>query len=224
MRQQHDAHAPSRSAGATVALLLLLAGCSDRGTADPSPSPTASASATEGEGPIADRSHKITVWVTAEASGAAAFRWQGRQTMEVTRIGGDGKPLNVLGIGFTEPQIIPDNRAFRFRWAFDLIRTYADTPGTFTIDVTPAQPPERAISQALLIWLKVKDPAKDIARTMDEVEFLKEFTRALEPCTVQIGEGERSGSLDCPKLSTADGEVAGLRVTWGPAQTEQPTP
>lgn len=201
-----------RRAGALLVLLVLVAGCGGNGSgeAEPEESPSPSESASESG---VDQSRKFQAKVHAEGTGAAEFTWDGQQEIVLTRVGGPDIDVNLLSAGFTMPQVLDSDRAFRFRWAFDLLNAYEDKPATFEItgDAVNAQGLK---SSAFLIWMKVKDPSKDVVFDMAEVDFLKEFKELKEPCTVEVGENESTGTLRCPALAAKDGEVAGLTVTW----------
>lgn len=207
-----------RAMGVAVAMGLLLAGCGG-GKPAVTPSPTVSEDASPAKSDV-DKSRKFVARVTAVGTGAAAFTWEGEQEIILTRVGKQGLDVNLLSAGFAIPEVVDNDRSLRFRWAFDLLNAYADEPGTFTIDGAP-QGQQGLRSSAFLIFMKVKDPSKDEVFDMKEVEFLKEFNVMKQACTVEVGEGEKTGKLTCPELATKEGESAGLTVSWeqtGPAQ------
>jgi hypothetical protein len=211
----------SLRAGAVGLLLAaLLAGCSG-GQADPpseSPSPSDEASS------IADsvnRSRTFLAKVRAQGTGAAAFTWEGEQEILLTRVGNKDIDVNLLSAGFKLPEIVTNDRSLRFRWAFDLLNAYGDEPGTFTIDGAP-EGGQGLRSSAFLIFMKVKDPSKDEVFDMKDVEFLKEFNQMKQACTVEVGEGEKTGKLVCPELATTEGESAGITVVWEQIGPDKP--
>lgn len=201
-----------RGIAAAAVLALLAAGCGGNGSGgdDPDPSESPSDGATQSE---VDQSRTFRAKVHAEGTGAAAFTWDGEQEIVLTRVGGPDIDVNLLSAGFKDPEILTSDPSLRFRWAFDLLNAYEDQPGTFEITSDPVNA-QGLKSQAFLIWLKVKDPSKEAVFDMEEVEFLKEFRELKEPCTVEIGENESTGTMSCPALATPEGEVAGITVTW----------
>lgn len=201
-----------RRVGALLALLVLLAGCGGNGSGEGEPEESASPTEAASESDV-DKSRTFRAKVHAEGTGAAAFTWDGEQEILLTRVGSPDIEVNLLSAGFKNPEKLTTDPAYRFRWAFDLLNAYRDAPGTFEItgDAVNAQGLKSA---AFLIWMKVKDPSKDAVFDMSEVDFLKEFNQVQEPCTLEVGENESTGTLRCPALATKDGEVAGLTVTW----------
>lgn len=205
-----------RAALRALCLALLAGGCSAPVVGDRGPTPPATEPATEPDGsetarnPL-DRSREFPAQVRVEGTGAAAFTWEGTQTVVLNRLGGLGLRTNLLSAGFLNPEPLPEDRSLRFRWGFDLMGVYADEPGTFTYD---GKDGPTAGSNLVFVWMKVKDPAKSAVFEEDEVEFLKYFTVLRQPCTVEVGEGERTGTLRCPEVATEDGETAGLTVAW----------
>ena len=202
-----------RVLGAAVVMALMLVGCGGGKPADP---PSETASPTEDASPAksdVDKSRKFVARVTAVGTGAAVFDWEGEQEIILTRVGKSGMDVNLLSAGFALPEIVTSDRSLRFRWAFDLLNAYADQPATFTIDGVP-EGQQGLRSSAFLIFMKVKDPSKDAVFDMKDVDFLKEFNQVKQPCTLEVGAGEKTGTLTCPELATKDGESAGLTVTW----------
>lgn len=200
-----------RLVGTLMALTALVAGCARDGGGD-EPTPSASPSE-EGTESSVDQSRTFRAKVHAEGTGASVFTWDGEQEIVLTRVGGPDIDVNLLSAGFKDPEIVTSDPTLRFRWAFDLLSGYEDKPATFQITADPVNA-QGLKNQAFLIWMKVKDPSKKAVFEMEEVEFLKEFREIKEPCTVVVGENESTGSLTCPALATADGEVAGITVTW----------
>lgn len=204
-----------RLAAMAMALAALAAGCG-RGGGGEEPTPTASPS--EGASDSAsdsavDRSRAFRAKVHAEGTGAAPFVWDGEQEVLLTRVGGPDIEVNLLSAGFKVPEIIDADPSLRFRWAFDLLNAYKDQPGEFDITADPVNA-QGLRSTAFLIFMKVKDPTKETVYEMEEVEFLKEFKELKEPCKLVVGENGSTGSLTCPALASAEGEVAGLTLTW----------
>lgn len=190
---------------------LMLSGCSSSPDAEPEPTDEATSESSAND---VDKSFKMLADLEVTGSGVAAFSWQGREEVQITRVGNPSIDTNLLSAGFLVP-VKTDDPQNRFRWAFDLLNAYADEPGTFTIDANPVN--EQGLkSLAFLIWLRATEANKDkdALQDMSEVEFLKEFRTILKPCTIVIGEGILSGSIDCPELATEDGEVAGMKVAW----------
>lgn len=210
MRGQGVGGPRGRLMAAAVLLTVLSSACGGGGG---DPEPDASPSGTATAPSKVDRSRNFRARVRAEGTGAAVFTWEGEQEIVLTRVGGPNIQVNLLSAGFATPEILPHDRAHRFRWAFDLLNAYEDQPGTF--DITgEALNAQGLKSQVFLIWMKVKDPSKDAVFDMAEVEFLKRFDQLQKPCTVEVGENESTGTLRCPALATVEGEVAGLTVTW----------
>ena len=200
-----------RGVVALAVLALVAVGCGGNGGGDdPSPSASPSDGAAKSE---VDRSRTFRAKVHAEGTGAAVFTWDGEQEVVLTRVGSPDIDVNLLSAGFKDPEILTSDRAFRFRWAFDLLQGYEDKPGTFEITADPVNA-QGLKNTAFLIWMKVKDPSKEVVYDMAEVDFLKTFDQLKAPCTVEIGENESTGTLSCPSLATAEGETAGLTVTW----------
>lgn len=200
-----------RALSAAVAAGLLLMGCGGE-EPEATPSPTVSEDASPA-GSDVDRSRKFVARVTALGTGAAAFTWEGEQELILTRVGKQGMDVNLLSAGFALPEKVTSDPSLRFRWAFDLLNAYGDEPGTFTMSGEP-EGQQGLRSSAFLIFMKVKDPSKDAVHDMEEVEFLKTFNVLTQPCMLDVGAGEKTGTLTCPELATKDGETAGLTVTW----------
>lgn len=200
-----------RLAAMVMGLAVLFTGCTRDGGGD-EPSPTASSSEEDPANSV-DQSRTFRAKVHAEGTGAAVFTWDGEQEIVLTRVGNSSLDVNLLSAGFKDPEIVTSDPSLRFRWAFDLLNGYEDKPGTFQI-TSEAVNAQGLKNQAFLIWMKVKDPSKEVVYEMEEVEFLKEFREIKEPCTVVVGENESTGSLTCPSLASAEGEVAGITVTW----------
>ncbi|HWH32314.1 MAG TPA: hypothetical protein VNU01_06545 [Egibacteraceae bacterium] len=214
MEKRWRGRAARVAAGALAAMLLAACGGGTAGGDDHSPTATAEETEAAANSQV-DKSRTYRAKVHAEGTGAAPFTWDGEQEVVLTRVGGPDIDVNLLSAGFAVPEIVTDDPAHRFRWAFDLLNAYEDQPGTFQITADPVNA-QGLKSKAFLIWMKVKDEHKDKEAVfeMDEVEYLKEFNQLQEPCTVEVGPNESSGTLTCTALATAEGEVAGLTVTW----------
>lgn len=195
-------------------LILALAGCRASESADGQavePIPWEPLEAKEVDGPV-DRSRDFRAMVKAEGTGAAPFRWEGEQVVSLIRVGDPELSVNIVSAQVRDPQQLTDDPAARFRWGFDLFGDYDDEPGDYTFDGSPT--PNGKRSAALLVWMRVKDGSKPAVFSMDEVEFMENFTELREPCTVTLGPLERTGALRCPAVANENGEVAGFTVSW----------
>lgn len=199
-----------RAGVAVMALLSVLASACSGRAADPPVSEAPVAADDDGD---LDRSRNFYADITVDVSGAAAFHWQGEDIIVHSRIGKHGAPVNLLSAGVRFPTPTDAGRRDRFRWAFDYVGGYRDEPGTYQFTGDPVNAQGLA-SNAFLIFLRAKDPTAEAVYDMDEVEFLKEFRETRKPCTLEVGELERTGTLDCPELATADGETVSLRASW----------
>lgn len=205
-----------RAALAALSLTLLTGACSSSDAGDPAPTsppvtePDSPDSSEAARNPM-DHSREFVGEVRVEGTGAATFTWEGTQTVILNRLGGPGLGTNFLSAGFANPEPLPQDRALRFRWGFDLMGVYGDEPATFTYDGTEGP---SVGSNVVFVWMKVKDPSKQAVFEEDEVVFLKQFTVLRRPCTLTVGQGERTGTLHCPEVATADGETAGFTVVW----------
>lgn len=196
-----------------VAAAVVMGGCSSGQEEPPSAAEsTPTVPEPEGTGAV-DRSREFPATVTVEGTGAAAFHWEGTQTINFIRVGRADLKVNLLSASVDNPERLPEDPAARFRWGFDLQKVYEDHPGVFTFD---GRTGERARSGVPFVWMRVTDSAAHKPSTFDEGElvFLKRFTVLQEPCTVDIGAGEHTGTLRCPAVATEDGETAGFTVTW----------
>lgn len=205
--------------GAAIAMVVLLVGCragsgdSEVTESPPSEEPTSQ----RVDGPV-DRSRDIRARIRAQGTGAAVFRWSGEQIVSLIRTGRKEMTVDILSLQALDPEPLPEDRAARFRWGFDLLNTYEDRAGEYTFDSEPGADGKH--SAVLFVWMRVKDASKRAVFDMDEVEFLENFTELREPCTLTVGEGERTGTLACPAVANEEGEVAGFTVSWeelGPA-------
>lgn len=158
-----------------------------------------------------DRPRDFLAEVTVEGTGAVPFRWEGHQTVHLIRVGRPGMDVNLLSASVELTEQLPEDRAARFRWGFDLFNVYADRPGTFTFDGTESAAVKSGV---LFVWMRVKDASKEAVFDESELEYLENFTQLRNPCTVEVGEGERTGALRCPEVANEDGEVAGFEVRW----------
>ena len=218
-----------RTAATMTLLVTLTSGCARDAGGDPAPSPAASASEPGDALPLAevtapgplDRSRDVPAEVTVTVTGEQAFTWHGEHIITLTRVGYPGMGSNLLSLGFLDFLPVPDQRQLRFRWAFDLLRAYQDTPGTFTL--TNDALDDRGFKDlAFLILLTLRDSAADSDTfTVDDILAEDHYGLIVQPCTLTIGEAEATGSLECPDLATMDGaRHLAMTVTWrqtGPA-------
>ena len=219
-----------RGAGIVWGFAALLAGgCSplEDGLDAPLPETATAEATTPAAGDAAtrqaDRSREFTGRVRVQGTGAAPFEWEGTQTVILNRVGYPGISVNLLSAGFQFPEPLPEDRALRFRWGFDLKGVYDDRPGVFTFDGVSSP---SAGSNVVFVWMRVKDPSKRAVFEDDEVDFIEYFTVLRQPCTAEVGEGERTGTLRCPEVANEEGETASFTVSWeeiGPAPSASPS-
>lgn len=208
----------ARRAAACALALLLLAGCANSSE----PDPTSSEQAAEDEDDEYTQVTQVVADMEVEGTGAAPFSWTGEGLLHVTRVGTPEIDVNLLTVGFAEPMVVTNDPRHRFRWSFDLLDDYRDRPGTFTIDDETNESGMHSL--AMLLFMRVEDPTKPAVYDMEEVEFLKQFDQLAQPCQVEVGEDVLSGSLTCPELRSAEGESAGVRLSWtnGRVRSEDP--
>lgn len=217
-----------RIASAVLAFLLLLAGTGCGGGERSSSGAVTTAAAKTDEELTPPRVEQLRSLVTVSMTGARALDWEGVQRVHLTRAGGPTRDVNLLTAGFAEPQILPRDPRIRFRWAFDLLNQYADEPATFTIDPIPAAPSPPAgaepaaapvASNVYLTYMQVAEGSKEKEAVFDwdEVEVYEEYNRLAQPCTVQVADEARSGTLRCPALRAENGQIVSLTVSWRPA-------
>lgn len=202
--------------GLCLAAVLVLSGCSSAPavtTEGGTPTPASTDPAASDTPSFADEQRDEPSRVTVEVTGDVAFTWEAEEMVTVTHVGGPEIPVNLLSAGFLEPKRLDDPQN-RFRWAFDLIGAY-DGPGTYEFDGEADNQGIRSV--AFLIYMRVEDGEAEAVFDMDEVESLKEYREIVRPCTLEVGEEERSGTLTCPELATEDGETVAMTVHWEPA-------
>lgn len=191
---------------------LVAAGCRvpERVGADSEPTVTAS------KAPV-DRSRQFPAHIDVRVRGAARLDWSGEDVIDLIRVGRIDLDTNLVSIQTLFPVPLPEDPATRLRWGFDYFGDYEDVPGTFTIPVRdPSRPPKpgEPRGMALVVWMKVKDPAAEEVHEMSEVHFLREFRELREPCELELGTAAATGHLRCPQVAGPDGLIVSLEVTW----------
>jgi len=163
-----------------------------------------------------DQSRDMTARVTVTVSGDRSFTWQGTETVTLTRVGGPGLQVNLLSAGFVTP--VPLNgqakgqRTELFRWGFDVVEDYQDSPGVFTI--APTKTEESGIaSNVVMLYAKLRRDI-DVADQDDDIEVQQLFDTLPEPCTVEVGPNEATGRLSCPAVEDRQGARISLVAEW----------
>lgn len=159
----------------------------------------------------ADEARSERLRVRATVTGAVSFVYDGVQDVQITRVGGPGLNVDVFSMGFMVPVKLEDPKE-RFRWAFDLLYAY-DGPGRYEFGTEAGRGFDNI---ALLIYLRAKDGSVETVHDVEETEAYLQFRDIREPCIVEIGEGQRTGSLHCPQLAALDGEIASMTIGWQP--------
>lgn len=217
-----------------VALAFSLAACvADSGARPPQEhnSPTVTPTATA-DPQDTDRNLDFDARVTVSVSGEVAIEWAGKLLVNLSRVGGPGQSANVLTVGTWVPEVVGHDPKTRFRWAFDLINTYNDKPGTFLM---PGQPTGGGLRNTmLLLYMRVVDDkqGEQAVFKMEDVEMLREHTQIVEPCILEIiSEDARTGRLDCPALRAKQGGTVHVNIHWqpwtaddNPSTTPSPSP
>lgn len=185
----------------TFVLALVVGGCTDDG-ADGSGQADGDA-----KGDRAPRTETIEAAVEITVTGAATLSSEVTTELTVSRFDPAKKEFSLLTVGLAEFARAPDGQ--RFRTAFDLAGAY-DGPGKYSFGTTGQG--ASSLSNAFVQIVELRDAEG----TLDEANVVKarRFDKALEPCQLEVGTGERSGSLSCPRLGDGDGAEIGLRLTW----------
>ena len=179
-----------RSVAGVVAIVVLGAcgGGGDRDAASPSVPTSAPVSA-----PVV-RTLPATVEVTSSGAVEVSYRAETDLTVSVFR---PGRPdLTLLTVGLAEERQAGD---VAFRTAFDLAGLYTG-PARYTLPAIGSSSGASSISTAFLQGTRASAMFR--------------FDRAVEPCVVEVGSEERTGSIACPRLEDATGATVSLRMAW----------
>lgn len=223
-----------RGTAMAVALAFSLAACmADSGARPPQePTPTVTPTATA-DPQDTDRNLDFEAHVALSVSGEVAIEWTGKLQVNLSRVGGPGQSANVLTVGTWVPEVVGHDPKTRFRWAFDLINTYNDKPGTFLMPGQPAGGGSLR-NTMLLLYMRVVDSKQgdQAVFKMEDVEVMREYSQIAQPCTVEIlSEDARTGRLDCPALRAKEAGAVHVNIHWrpwtlddNPSTTPSPSP
>ena len=158
-------------------------------------------------GDRAPRTETIQASVRATATGAAALSYDAPTAVTVSRFDPANPALSLLTVGLAEFSRAGGGQ--RFRTAFDLAGTYHG-PGTYSFGAGGAG--SSSLSNAFLQIVELRD----VEGSLGEANVAKadRFDRTLEPCHLEVGAGERSGSLRCPRLSDGSGAEIAFELSW----------
>lgn len=217
-------HRPPGTVLGLLAALVVLAGATACSTPSDAAGPSAAQSAPSDAAPLSSepasgpdyaRSTYEAAHVVVTVEGHVAFEWEGDQDVLIASVRpppGAPETINLLSIGFDELQEYEAGGWFRF--AFDLVGEYAG-PGGYVIragdDEARASGP---LSSAFLVAAQLRDRDGELVR--ENLASVAHYGTVLEDCALEVGEDERAGTLDCPQLSDADGNVVSLHVAWEP--------
>lgn len=173
-------------------------------------------------------SRSIPAHLEVEVDGALSFTYDEEVPLRVVVINDpDVTPIRFLSVGLEE--LKPLGEGVSFRLAFDLAGLY-DGPGRYELPAAGGgPPPERldpespdpnaaaeGISNVYLTYLEREsgDEAGEGTPGPDSIKRANQFENVAEPCTVEVGPEERTGSLECPEVVGAGGETVSIRMEW----------
>jgi hypothetical protein len=183
-----------RAIAPMLVLVAALGGCGGSDDEDAAATAASTTAATPAA-PVV-RSIPATVEVVATGAVDVDYRADTDITVSVFR---PGRPdLSLLTVGLAEERRSGD---LAFRTAFDLAGLY-EGPDRYTLPAIGSSTGASSISSAFLtaVGPNGADPRR--------------FDRAVEACEIRVEEGERSGSIRCPRLEDASGAEVELRMSW----------
>lgn len=197
----------ARTLGVVLACGLILIGCGrgadEHGGKDPSFTPD-------------EVSRLETSKLRVEVKGATSFTYEQEVELRIVAINKPGVETHFLSVGIHDMKTLQPGETFRV--AFDLVGPYRG-PGKYKLPAvsmpttnttaTPTEAPET--SRPYLTYLRTKSGPDGPPGAVD---FGGSFDYALEPCALEVGAGEHSGRLRCPKVADASGAIVSLDMTW----------
>lgn len=189
--------------GALVLVVALVLGACASDSKDGSGAPDVTTS----KGDSAPRTETIKAAVKVTVTGAATLSSDATTDLTLSRFEPAKKELSLLTVGLADFARAPDGQ--RFRTAFDLAGVY-DGPGTYEFGASGQG--ASSLSNAFVQIVELRD----VNGTLDEANVVKalRFDKALDPCKLEVGAGERSGSLVCRRLADSEGAEIAFRLTW----------
>jgi hypothetical protein len=201
-----------------LALAVLQAGCAGGGSHPIDPDelvldPVPAVATDEESFDAADEPSRLEPSrVSVTLGGDVDLTWEGDVDLRVVRLTPEERAVHLVSVGLEDAVPAGDGRWLRF--AFDLVGGY-DGDGTYEIPAVTGDARDAVSSNAFVVVAET-GAADLVAITPEDVEETLEFTAPRSACVVELTDGERSGSLECPDLAALDGGRVALRVVWGP--------
>ena len=160
-----------------------------------------------GDTPEAPVRRDLPADVAITASGATDVSLASRLSFTVSKFEPERRDLSLLTVGIAEFAPLADGR--RVRLAVDLAGVYHG-PGRYEFGGGGGGSGQ--MSAAFLHVVELRDQAAGL----DEANIARatSFDRLQAPCVIDVEDGERSGTLHCPRVAAADGTEIDLHLTW----------
>lgn len=218
-----------------VALFLLysaLAACGGDKANDPSTAgqdPGTNATATTSPNPLSNEeiSRLLPGHLRIDVTGDVSFTYDEDVDLRIVVINDeDVTPIKFVSVGIEQLQKLPDGDAFRV--AFDLTGDY-DGEGEYVLpaigsvgnpaeELDPDNPDANAAGRGLSKPYVTYSPEGTIEDNPAAAATAVSYENPIEDCTLVIGADDATaGSLECPKVADASGNIVGFTMEWDKA-------
>ncbi len=204
-----------RSIGAAIACVIALGACAKEA---PKATPKPTSSSVDMKKLQRESSKSVPSHLTIDATGDISVHYEADTDLRIVTFdpGARFAAQQLLSVGLEDFKDLPDDA--KIRAYVDLVG-FGVSAGKYTIPAAavgkansnPAASggleTARALSKAYLAYYRFDPETKKASSAL-------EFSKVLEPCSLEVGEKARSGELSCSKLADASGKTIELTMKW----------